>query len=29
VRLAPPIVIEAADLDWMVDQFAAVLDDVM
>ena len=29
VRLAPPIVIEAADLDWMVDQFAAVLADVM
>jgi ornithine--oxo-acid transaminase len=28
VRLAPPIVIEAADLDWMVDQFAAVLTDV-
>jgi ornithine--oxo-acid transaminase len=25
VRLAPPIVIEAPDLDWMVDQFAAVL----
>jgi ornithine--oxo-acid transaminase len=25
VRLAPPIAIEAADLDWMVDQFAAVL----
>ena len=25
VRLAPPITIEAADLDWMVDQFAAVL----
>ena len=29
VCLAPPIAIEAADLDWMVDQFAAVLDDVM
>ena len=28
VRLAPPIVIEPADLDWMVDQFAAVLADV-
>jgi len=27
VRLAPPIAIEAADLDWMVDQFAAVLAD--
>jgi ornithine--oxo-acid transaminase len=27
VRLAPPIVIEAADLDWMVDQLAAVLAD--
>jgi len=27
VRLAPPITIEAADLDWMVDQFAAVLAD--
>lgn len=27
VRLAPPIVIEATDLDWMVDQFAAVLAD--
>lgn len=25
VRLAPPIVIEASDLDWMVDQLAAVL----
>jgi ornithine--oxo-acid transaminase len=25
VRLAPPITIEAADLDWMVDMFAAVL----
>jgi ornithine--oxo-acid transaminase len=25
VRLAPPIAIEPADLDWMVDQFAAVL----
>jgi len=25
VRLAPPIAIEAVDLDWMVDQFAAVL----
>ena len=25
VRLAPPIAIEAADLDWMVEQFAAVL----
>ena len=25
VRLAPPIAIEAEDLDWMVDQFAAVL----
>jgi len=25
VRLAPPIAIEATDLDWMVDQFAAVL----
>jgi len=25
VRLAPPITIESADLDWMVDQFAAVL----
>jgi len=29
VRLAPPIVIDAADLDWMVDQFAAVLAEVM
>jgi ornithine--oxo-acid transaminase len=27
VRLAPPIAIEAEDLDWMVDQFAAVLAD--
>ena len=25
IRLAPPIPIEASDLDWMVDQFAAVL----
>jgi ornithine--oxo-acid transaminase len=25
VRLAPPIAIESTDLDWMVDQFAAVL----
>jgi ornithine--oxo-acid transaminase len=25
VRVAPPIVIEESDLDWMVDQFAAVL----
>jgi len=25
VRIAPPITIEAPDLDWMVDQFAAVL----
>jgi len=25
VRLAPPITIEAADVDWMADQFAAVL----
>jgi acetylornithine/succinyldiaminopimelate/putrescine aminotransferase len=25
VRLAPPIAIEAEDLGWMVDQFAAVL----
>ena len=29
VRLAPPIAIEAADLDWMVDQFAAVLADAI
>jgi ornithine--oxo-acid transaminase len=28
VRLAPPIVIEADDLDWMVDRFASVLADV-
>jgi len=28
VRLAPPIAIESADLDWMVDQFAAVLAEV-
>jgi ornithine--oxo-acid transaminase len=28
VRLAPPIAVEAADLDWMVDQFAAVLAEV-
>jgi len=27
VRLAPPIAIEAKDLDWMVDQFATVLAD--
>jgi ornithine--oxo-acid transaminase len=27
VRLAPPIAIEAEDLDWMVDQLAAVLAD--
>ena len=25
IRLAPPIVVEAADLDWMVDQLEAVL----
>ena len=28
IRLAPPIVVEAADLDWMADQLAAVLADV-
>jgi len=27
VRLAPPLVISSEDLDWMVDQFAAVLAD--
>ena len=25
IRLAPPIVVEPADLDWMVDQIEAVL----
>jgi ornithine--oxo-acid transaminase len=25
LRLAPPLTIEAADLDWLVDMFAAVL----
>lgn len=28
IRFAPPIVIEEADLDWMVDQFGAVLDEL-
>ncbi|MET1053586.1 MAG: ornithine--oxo-acid transaminase [Mycetocola sp.] len=28
IRFAPPIVIEEADLDWMVDQLAAVLDEL-
>ncbi len=26
IRLAPPLVIERADLDWGIDQIAAVLD---
>ena len=25
IRLAPPLVVEAGDLDWMVDQIEAVL----
>lgn len=28
IRLAPPIVVEPADLDWAVDQLAAVLEDL-
>jgi ornithine--oxo-acid transaminase len=28
IRLAPPIVVEEADLDWAVDQLAAVLEDL-
>ena len=28
IRLAPPIVVEEADLDWAVDQLAAVLDEL-
>ena len=28
IRLAPPIVVEQADLDWAVDQLAAVLDEL-
>ena len=28
IRLAPPLVVEEADLDWAVDQLAAVLDDL-
>ena len=28
IRLAPPIVVEPADLDWAVDQLAAVLDEL-
>ena len=28
VRLAPPLVIERADLDWGLDQVAAVLDEL-
>jgi ornithine--oxo-acid transaminase len=28
IRLAPPIVVEAADLDWAVDQLEAALDEL-